>query len=168
MPRLLFMEERPGPHHRGNRTQLKDGCDIADISACAGAWVESSVAAPLSATDASKAMKNIPSACGQCQVQASATPPSQRNGHWVSTTAPAPNRGSEAALMIQATYAGEVSRNRRLFTMGKNDVSTVAANANRSAMHHSLFQSAQADFVAARRLGAISIARVFPHARAGH
>jgi len=39
--------------------------------------------------------------------------------HWVSRSVPAARMGREAALMIQATSAGPLSRSRRLFRMGR-------------------------------------------------
>ena len=42
--------------------------------------------------------------------------------------------GREAALMIQATSAGRLSRSRRLFRMGRKEVRMVATSARRAAM----------------------------------
>src|SRR6266571_282878 len=49
--------------------------------------------------------------------------------HCVRKSVPTVRRGSEAALIAQATWAGRASRRRDLFRIGRNEVRTVARRA---------------------------------------
>src|SRR6266566_4292952 len=49
--------------------------------------------------------------------------------HCVRKSVPTTRRGSEAALMAQATWAGCVSRRRNLLRIGRNEVRTAARRA---------------------------------------
>src|SRR6266567_6797031 len=49
--------------------------------------------------------------------------------HCVRKSVPTARRGSEAALMAQATWVGRVSRRRDLLRIGRNEVRTVARKA---------------------------------------
>src|SRR6266705_3715031 len=49
--------------------------------------------------------------------------------HCVRKSVPTTRRGSEAALMAQATWAGCVSRRRDLLRIGRNEVRTIARRA---------------------------------------
>src|SRR6266702_7898932 len=49
--------------------------------------------------------------------------------HCVRKSVPTASRGSEAALMAQATWAGRVSRRRDLLRIGRNEVRIVARRA---------------------------------------
>src|SRR5712691_11501629 len=79
----------------------------SEASALSNAYVESSVAAQLHATEASRATTKIPSSCGSCVVQESGTM-LWRGAilHCVNRNVPTARIGSEQALTAQATNAG--------------------------------------------------------------
>jgi len=49
--------------------------------------------------------------------------------HYVRKSVPTVRKGSEAALIAQATWAGRASRRRDLLRIGRNEVRTVARRA---------------------------------------
>src|SRR5216683_1567816 len=133
---------RPGasPKVGQARSKVKAGLKVSrgltsEASARARAKVERRVAAQLKRAEASRAATKRPSMRGIDAAHESERLPCRGViEHWVSRRVPAPRIGREAALMIQATSAGRLSRSRRLFRMGRKEVRMVAMSARRAAM----------------------------------
>src|SRR5713226_4807425 len=100
-----------------------------EASAFSSAYVESSVAAQFSTTEAKSAMIKMLSICGRCVVQEKGV-----NLHCVSRNVPTAKTGRENALIAQATSAGRASRSICLLSIGRNEVRTVAVSARRAYM----------------------------------
>src|SRR5216683_1859160 len=131
---------RPGasPKVGQARSKVKAGLKVSrgltsEASARARAKVERRVAAQLKRAEASRAATKRPSMRGTCAAHESERLPCRGViEHWVSRRVPAPRMGREAALMIQATSAGRLSRSRRLFRMGRKEVRMGQTNTGRA------------------------------------